>query len=87
IKNYIERVCINKIHGILLIINYLEFEQKTNPFDINDRKSLVTEIGYLLNLINELAVKSTSSLNFQRLFLVSEHEQVRIHSEDQFKIF
>nr|QWK45436.1 hypothetical chloroplast RF1 [Prunus salicina]QWK45861.1 hypothetical chloroplast RF1 [Prunus simonii]QWK45606.1 hypothetical chloroplast RF1 [Prunus salicina]QWK46031.1 hypothetical chloroplast RF1 [Prunus salicina]QWK46116.1 hypothetical chloroplast RF1 [Prunus salicina] len=86
IKNYIERVCINKIHGILLIINYLEFEQKTNPFDINDRKSLVTEIGYLLNLINELAVKSTSSLNFQRLFfLVPEHEQVRIHSEDQFK--
>ncbi|XP_016649821.1 PREDICTED: protein TIC 214-like [Prunus mume] len=86
IKNYIERVCINKIHGILLIINYLEFEQKTNPFDINDRKSLVTEIGYLLNLINELAVKSTSSLNFQRIFLVPEHEQVRIHSEDQFKI-
>nr|YP_010032927.1 hypothetical protein RF1 [Prunus hypoxantha]QOW38493.1 hypothetical protein RF1 [Prunus hypoxantha] len=87
IKNYRERVCINKIHGILLIINYLEFEQKTNPFDINDRKSLVTEIGYLLNLINELAVKSTSSLNFKRLFLVPEHEQVRIHSEDQLKIF
>nr|YP_010568077.1 hypothetical protein RF1 [Pygeum topengii]UZC55853.1 hypothetical protein RF1 [Pygeum topengii]UZC57471.1 hypothetical protein RF1 [Prunus sericea] len=87
IKNYRERVCINKIHGILLIINYLEFEQKTNPFDINDRKSLVTEIGYLLNLINELAVKSTSSLNFQRLFLVPEHEQVRIHSEDPLKIF
>nr|YP_010568995.1 hypothetical protein RF1 [Prunus laurocerasus]UZC57302.1 hypothetical protein RF1 [Prunus laurocerasus] len=86
IKNYRERVCINKIHGILLIINYLEFEQKTNPFDINDRKSLVTEIGYLLNLINELSVKSTSSLNFQRLFLVPEHEQVRIHSEDQLKI-
>jgi hypothetical protein len=87
IKNYRERVCINKIHGILLIINYLEFEQKTNPFDINDRKSLVTEIGYLLNLINALAVKSTSSLNFKRLFLVPEHEQVRIHSEDQLKIF
>nr|YP_010733630.1 hypothetical protein RF1 [Rhodotypos scandens]WEG92899.1 hypothetical protein RF1 [Rhodotypos scandens] len=83
IKNYIKRVCINKIHGILLIINYLEFEHKINPFD---RKSLATEICYLLNLINELAVKSASSLNFKRLFLVPEHEQVIIDSEDQIKI-
>nr|YP_010743462.1 hypothetical protein RF1 [Dryas octopetala var. asiatica]WES82400.1 hypothetical protein RF1 [Dryas octopetala var. asiatica] len=83
IKNYIERVWINKIHGILLISNYLEFEQKKNTFD---RKSLATEISYLLNLINEFSLKSTSSLNFKRLFLVSEHEQVRIDSEDRIKV-
>nr|YP_010541033.1 hypothetical protein RF1 [Spiraea tomentosa]UYF21100.1 hypothetical protein RF1 [Spiraea tomentosa] len=83
IKNYIEKVWINKIHGILLIINYLEFEQKKNPFD---RKSLSTEINFLLNLINELTVKWTSSLNLKGLFLVPEHEQVRIDSEDRIKI-
>nr|QKZ95611.1 Ycf1 [Kerria japonica]WEG91490.1 hypothetical protein RF1 [Kerria japonica] len=83
IKNDIKRFCINKIHGILLIINYLEFEHKINPFD---RKSLSTEITYLLNLFNELSVKSTSSLNFKRLFLVPEHEQVIIDSEDRIKI-
>nr|YP_009718341.1 hypothetical chloroplast RF19 [Photinia serratifolia]YP_009720310.1 hypothetical chloroplast RF19 [Photinia lanuginosa]QWK41242.1 hypothetical chloroplast RF19 [Photinia x fraseri]QGM84521.1 hypothetical chloroplast RF19 [Photinia serratifolia]QGM86662.1 hypothetical chloroplast RF19 [Photinia lanuginosa]UPW99549.1 hypothetical chloroplast RF19 [Photinia serratifolia]WQM51370.1 hypothetical chloroplast RF19 [Photinia lanuginosa] len=80
-KNY--KIWINKIHGILLIINYLEFEQKINSFD---RKSLTTEIFYLLNLINELVVKYTSNLNFKRLFLVTEHEQVRIDSEDRIKI-
>nr|YP_010339914.1 Ycf1 protein [Exochorda racemosa]UOA66131.1 Ycf1 protein [Exochorda racemosa] len=84
IKNYIENSWINKIHGILLIINYLEFEQKKNPFDI---KSLSTEIGYLLNLINKLAVKSTSSLNLKKLILVPEHDQVIIDSEDRIKIF
>nr|YP_010732709.1 hypothetical protein RF1 [Coleogyne ramosissima]WEG91073.1 hypothetical protein RF1 [Coleogyne ramosissima] len=83
IKNYIEKICINKIHGILLIINYLEFEHKINPFD---RKSLATEITYLLNLINELAVKSISSLNFKRLFLVPEHKQIIIDSKDRIKI-
>nr|QGZ09255.1 hypothetical protein RF1 [Sorbaria sorbifolia var. stellipila] len=83
IKNYIENVWINKIHSIFLIINYLEFEQKINTFD---GKSLATEICYLLNLINELVVKSTSSLSFKRLVLVPEHEQVRIDSEDRIKI-
>nr|YP_009495668.1 Ycf1 [Rubus takesimensis]AWQ64398.1 Ycf1 [Rubus takesimensis] len=83
IKNYIERFCINKIHSILLIINRLEFEQKLNPFA---RKTCAKQINYLLNLINELAVKSTSSLNFKRPFLVPEHEQVRIDSEDRIKI-
>nr|UIO60361.1 hypothetical protein RF1 [Rubus innominatus] len=84
IKNYIEKFCINKIHSILLIINRLEFEQKLNPFD---RKTCAKQIYYLLNLINEFAVKSTSSLNFKRPFLVPEHEQVRIDSEDRIKIF
>nr|YP_009650605.1 hypothetical protein RF1 [Rubus coreanus]QCF39876.1 hypothetical protein RF1 [Rubus coreanus] len=84
IKNYIEKFCMNKIHSILLIINRLEFEQKLNPFD---RKTCAKQIYYLLNLINEFAVKSTSSLNFKRPFLVPEHEQVRIDSEDRIKIF
>nr|QPC56077.1 hypothetical protein RF1 [Aruncus dioicus var. kamtschaticus] len=83
IKNYIEKIGINKIHGILFIINYLEFEQKKNTFD---RKSLATEISYLLNLINELAVKWASSFNSKGLFLIPEHEEVRIDSEDQIKI-
>ena len=83
-KNYMERFLINKIHSILLIINRLEFEQKLNLFD---RKTYVKQMDYLLNLINEFAVKSTSSLNFKRPFLVPEHEQVRIDSEDRIKIF
>nr|YP_009409099.1 hypothetical chloroplast RF19 [Fragaria orientalis]ASL06513.1 hypothetical chloroplast RF19 [Fragaria orientalis] len=66
-KNYMERFLINKIHSILLIINRLEFEQKLNLFD---RKTYVKQMDYLLNLINEFAVKSTSSLNFKRPFLV-----------------
>nr|YP_010733044.1 hypothetical protein RF1 [Neillia hanceana]WEG91658.1 hypothetical protein RF1 [Neillia hanceana] len=84
IKNYMEKVWINKIHGILLIINYLEFEHKKNLFD---KKSLATEISYLLNLINEINELSVkSSLNFKRIFLVPEHEQVKIDSEDRIKI-
>ena len=81
-KNYIEKFLINKIHSILLIINRLEFEQKLNPFD---RKTCAKQMDYLLNLINKFAVKS--SLNFKRPFLVPEHEQVRIDSEDRIKIF
>ena len=80
IKNYIEKFLINKIHSILLIINRLEFEQKLNLFD---RKACAKQVYYLLNLINEFALKSTSSFNFTRL---TEHEQVRIDSEDRIKI-
>nr|YP_010141275.1 hypothetical chloroplast RF19 [Rubus xanthocarpus]QQK91435.1 hypothetical chloroplast RF19 [Rubus xanthocarpus] len=83
IKNYIEKFCINKIHSILLIVNRLEFEHKLNTFD---RKTCAKQIYYLLNLINEFAVKSASSLNFKRPFLVPEHEQVGIYSEDRIKI-
>jgi len=50
-------------------------------------KHAQSKIFYLLNLINEFAVKSASSLNFKRPFLVPEHEQVRIDSEDRIKIF
>nr|WHU28609.1 hypothetical chloroplast RF19 [Rosa sericea]WHU28702.1 hypothetical chloroplast RF19 [Rosa sericea f. glabrescens] len=81
-KNYIEKFLINKIHSILLIINRLEFEQKLNPFD---RKTCAKQMDYLLNLINEFAVKS--SFNLKRPFLVPEHEQVRIDSEDRIKTF
>nr|ATO58853.1 hypothetical chloroplast RF19 [Styphnolobium japonicum f. violaceum] len=75
-KNYI---WINKIHGILLNINrnYTEFEQKIDTFD---RKSLLTEISYFLNLISKFSGKSVSSLNFETLYLFPEHEQIKIDS-------
>uniref|UniRef100_A0AAU7B6Y8 Protein TIC 214 n=1 Tax=Argentina peduncularis TaxID=3121451 RepID=A0AAU7B6Y8_9ROSA len=82
-KNYIEKFLINKIHSILLIINRLEFEQKLNLFD---RKACAKQVDYLLNLINEFALKSASSLNFTGPFLVAEHEQIRINSEDRIQI-
>nr|YP_010560999.1 Ycf1 protein [Frangula alnus]UYW36270.1 Ycf1 protein [Frangula alnus] len=77
LKNSRESFCINKIHGILFIIHYLEFEQKKNPFD---SKSLKKKKDYFLNLINEFTEKS--SFNFKELALLPEHEQVRIDSED-----
>nr|QWK47145.1 hypothetical protein RF1 [Aphananthe aspera] len=83
IQNFIKRDWINKIHGLFLIINYLEFEQKKNkkknPFHKIDRKSLEREMSFFLNSINEFTVKSTSNLkNFD---LLPEHEEVRINSE------
>nr|YP_010379563.1 hypothetical protein RF1 [Astragalus gypsodes]UCS40628.1 hypothetical protein RF1 [Astragalus gypsodes] len=79
-------VLINKIHGILLSINSHypdpEFEQKRNPFDI-DRKSLLNEIGFFFNLISKFSEKSVSSLNFDKLYLFPEHEQVQIYSEEK----
>nr|QVX30802.1 hypothetical chloroplast RF1 [Castanospermum australe] len=78
-KNYI---WINKIHGILLNINrnYPEFEQKIDTFD---RKSLLTEIFYFLNLISKFSGKSVSSLNFEALYLFPEREQVKMDSEEK----
>nr|YP_010379259.1 hypothetical protein RF1 [Astragalus arrectus]UCS40248.1 hypothetical protein RF1 [Astragalus arrectus] len=77
-------VLINKIHGILLSINSHypdpEFEQKINPFD---RKSLLNEIGFFFNLISKFSKKSVSSLNFDKLYLFPEHEQVKIYSEEK----
>nr|YP_009467267.1 hypothetical chloroplast RF19 [Ziziphus mauritiana]ARU81135.1 hypothetical chloroplast RF19 [Ziziphus mauritiana] len=78
----IEGFWINKIHGILLIFNYLKFEQTKNPFD---KKPLTTKILYFLNLINELTEKPPSSLNFKELSLLPEEEQIKIDSEDQKK--
>nr|YP_009458930.1 hypothetical chloroplast RF19 [Elaeagnus mollis]ATD86095.1 hypothetical chloroplast RF19 [Elaeagnus mollis]QGA73713.1 hypothetical chloroplast RF19 [Elaeagnus mollis] len=71
-KNYIESFWINKIHGILLIINYLEIEQKKSPFD---KKLLETE--------NKFTEKSTSSFLFKEHSLFTE--QVRIESENRKK--
>nr|QWY87161.1 hypothetical chloroplast RF1 [Pericopsis angolensis] len=75
-------ICINKIHGILLNINrnsnYPEFEQKIDTFD---RKSLLTEISFFLNLIKKFSEKSVSSLNFEVLYLFREHKQVKMDFE------
>nr|YP_009265742.1 hypothetical chloroplast RF1 [Maranthes gabunensis]ANJ19972.1 hypothetical chloroplast RF1 [Maranthes gabunensis] len=84
IKNYIDKVWINKIYIILLNTNYLdnyqEFEQKINPFD---RKSFSREIVYFLNLINEFSVKS--SFNFKELSLFSKEDEMNL--ENQIKNF
>lgn len=69
-------ILINKIHGILLSI----FEQKINPFA---RKSLLNEIGFFFNLISKFSEKSVSSLNFDKLDLFPEHEQVNIYSKEK----
>nr|YP_010698626.1 hypothetical protein RF1 [Corylopsis multiflora]WCH58701.1 hypothetical protein RF1 [Corylopsis multiflora] len=82
IGNSIENVWINKIHSILLVTNYPEFEQKIDTFD---RKSLSTEIGHFLNLIGEFSEESTSNFNLKGLFLFPE--QGRIYSKDQVKFF
>nr|YP_010994505.1 hypothetical protein RF1 [Corylopsis veitchiana]WOZ13237.1 hypothetical protein RF1 [Corylopsis veitchiana] len=82
IGNSIENVWINKIHSILLVTNYPEFEQKIDTFD---RKSLSTEIGHFFNLIGEFSGESTSNFNLKGLFLFPE--QGRIDSKDQVKFF
>nr|YP_010330734.1 hypothetical protein RF1 [Pilea dolichocarpa]UNY33873.1 hypothetical protein RF1 [Pilea dolichocarpa] len=74
IQNYIERGCINKIFGLFLIINYLEVQQKKNAFERIE--SLEKEIRFLLNLMNEFAVKLTSSLNLKKDYLLPEYKQV-----------
>nr|YP_009769894.1 hypothetical protein RF1 [Labichea lanceolata]QIT00596.1 hypothetical protein RF1 [Labichea lanceolata] len=78
-------IWINKIHGILLILNmntnYPEFEQKIDTFD---RKSLSTEIFYLLNFIGQFSVKP--NLNFKGFFLFPEKKQVKIDSKEKKKI-
>nr|YP_009516236.1 hypothetical protein Ycf1 [Ormosia hosiei]YP_010414865.1 hypothetical protein Ycf1 [Ormosia pinnata]AXQ39491.1 hypothetical protein Ycf1 [Ormosia hosiei]URW97039.1 hypothetical protein Ycf1 [Ormosia pinnata] len=84
-KNYI---WINKIHGILLNIknninsNYPEFEQKMDTFD---KKSLLTEIRFFLNLISQFSGKSVSSLNFEAFYLFREHKQVKMDSQEKKK--
>nr|QUQ06976.1 Ycf1 protein [Sauvagesia rhodoleuca] len=82
IKNYIERIWINKIHFILLIINYPEFESKKDPFNVN-KKLFSTEIGYFLNLITEFAGKSASSLKINLLSLFPDYKEEKLYSEDR----
>nr|YP_009529754.1 hypothetical protein RF1 [Gironniera subaequalis]AXX77034.1 hypothetical protein RF1 [Gironniera subaequalis] len=85
IQNYIEKDRINKIHGLFLIINYLEFEEKKNRFDKVDRNSLIKEMSFFFNLINEFTVKSVSSFHFKKNYFLSEHKQVKMNSEGQKK--
>nr|YP_010035740.1 hypothetical protein RF1 [Pseudostreblus indicus]QQQ88334.1 hypothetical protein RF1 [Pseudostreblus indicus] len=85
IQNYIERGWINKIHGLFLIINYLELEEQKKPFDIIDKKLLSTEMSFLLNLINKFNGKLASSFNFKKFYLLPEHKQVRINLEGREK--
>nr|QNS23255.1 hypothetical chloroplast RF19 [Broussonetia papyrifera] len=79
IQNYIQRDRINKIHGLFLIINYLEFEEKKKPFDRIDKKLLSREMSFFLNLINEFNGKLTSSLNFKKFYLLPEQKKVKIN--------
>nr|YP_010513951.1 hypothetical protein Ycf1 [Platycyamus regnellii]UXL85522.1 hypothetical protein Ycf1 [Platycyamus regnellii] len=77
-------ILINKIHGILLKdSNSPELEQKINTFD---RKLLVTEFFFFFNLISKFSKKSVSSLNFEALYLFTEHEQVKMYSEEKKKM-
>nr|YP_009138430.1 hypothetical chloroplast RF19 [Lathyrus davidii]AIK20648.1 hypothetical chloroplast RF19 [Lathyrus davidii] len=75
-------ILINKIHGLLLCIdsNSAELEQKIDKFD---RKLLFTEMGFFFNLMSQFSEKSVSSLNFDKLYLFPEHEQVKIYSEEK----
>src|SRR6266487_4976854 len=75
-------IWINRIHGLLLSSNSndRELEQKIDQFD---RKLLLTEIGFFVNLISKFSEKSVSSLNFDGLYLFPEHEQVEILCEEK----
>nr|AZA05891.1 Ycf1 [Hemiptelea davidii] len=89
IKNNIEKLCINKIHSLLLILNYLEFEQKKsikNIFDIKI-KSFEIQINnffHFLNL-NKFTIKSPSSLNLKTFNLLSQTEQSKMDLEKRKK--
>nr|QGR22956.1 Ycf1 [Euphorbia kansui] len=80
-----ERFWINKIHLILLITNYQEFETKRNVFNSN-HESFLREIAYLLNLINEFGGKSRSSFNFKELPFLPDNTEEKVYLENQIKI-
>ncbi|DAD49474.1 TPA_asm: hypothetical protein HUJ06_032075 [Nelumbo nucifera] len=77
IKDSIEKVWINKIHGILPI-NYREFEQKIDTFD---EKSLSTDIFHFLTPILEFVEESTPSFNLKVKRLSLFEEKGTIDSE------
>nr|ACN49467.1 hypothetical chloroplast RF1 [Nelumbo nucifera] len=79
IKDSIEKVWINKIHGILPI-NYREFEQKIDTFD---EKSLSTDIFHFLTPILEFVEESTPSFNLKVKRLSLFEEKGTIDSENQ----
>nr|WRK83819.1 hypothetical chloroplast RF1 [Olea yuennanensis] len=79
IDNFIEKVGINRIHGIVLPdTDYQKIEQKIDRFD---KKPLSTEIVDFLTFINELGKESGSIFNSRGLSLFSDEEEGRIDSE------
>jgi hypothetical protein len=59
----------------------LQLKCDTSPFKLASCKILLHfthfEIGFSVNLINEYSEKLASSLNFDRVYLFLEHEQVK----------
>nr|WAL06685.1 hypothetical chloroplast RF1 [Pilea sinocrassifolia] len=77
---------INKIYGLFLILNHLEFQQKKKEFKKIYKKSLEQKILFLFTLMNEFPGKPTSSFNFNLLNLIKNYflggyKQVIIDSE------
>nr|YP_010734733.1 hypothetical protein RF1 [Pilea notata]WEH01706.1 hypothetical protein RF1 [Pilea notata] len=88
IRNSTKGGCINKIYGLfLIIINYLEFQQKKKEYDRIHKKSLEKEISFLLNLMNEFPGKLTSSLNLLKNYLLPEYKRVITDLEGRNFIF
>nr|YP_010421170.1 hypothetical protein RF1 [Urtica atrichocaulis]USG54973.1 hypothetical protein RF1 [Urtica atrichocaulis] len=83
IQNYIERGWINKLFGVFLIINYLEFQQEQKKIDRIKKKSLEKEISFLVNFINDFFKKRTS--NFKKNINFFEYKRVRINSTERKK--
>nr|YP_010118420.1 hypothetical chloroplast RF1 [Pilea plataniflora]QQY86034.1 hypothetical chloroplast RF1 [Pilea plataniflora] len=85
-----KRGCINKIYGLFLIFNHLEFQQKNKEFKKISKKSLEKKISFLFNLMNEFPVKPTYSLNLLNLiknYLLGGYKQVIIDSDGRNFIF
>nr|QHN53415.1 hypothetical protein RF1 [Hesperocnide tenella] len=83
IQNYIERGWINKLFGVFLIINYLEFQQEQKKIDKKKKKALEKEIFFLVNFINDFFKKQTSNLKKNIKFF--EYKRVRINSKERQK--
>nr|YP_009027078.1 hypothetical chloroplast RF19 [Trifolium grandiflorum]AGO63732.1 hypothetical chloroplast RF19 [Trifolium grandiflorum] len=63
----------------------LKFPELEPKMDQVTRKYLLNDIGFFVNLMSKFSEKSVSSLNFEGLYLFSEHEQVKIYSEKKKK--
>nr|YP_010721921.1 hypothetical chloroplast RF1 [Pilea cavernicola]WDS80991.1 hypothetical chloroplast RF1 [Pilea cavernicola] len=90
LKRKRKRGYINKIYGLFLIFNHLEFQQKKKEFKKIYKKSLEKKISFLFNLMNEFPGKPTSSLNLLNLiknYLLGGYKQVIIDSEGRNFIF
>nr|AME16612.1 Ycf1 [Ligustrum vulgare] len=73
IDNFIEKVGINRIHGIVLPdTDYHKTEQKIDQFD---KEPLSTEIVDFFSFINEFGKESGSNLNSRGLSVFSDEEE------------